>query len=234
MGENTRKAYDLAAPTYDAEPNSVLFMEDEAVLAHLGLRRGERLLDAACGTGKYLLAAARAGARAAGIDFSPEMLRRARIKCPKAKLKLHDLEERPLPFPRASFDAIVFAHGIRHVRDIKGLFSDFARLLRPGGRLVVSLTHHAAPFKDFKYRARDIGDYKEPDLSGEKFQHGSSDMMGAGEAAGLRFHAWEIVKADRLLAPVLTAASLRRVLGKPLIGVFKFDKPRAPRTGRKK
>lgn len=230
MGENTRKAYDLAAPTYDAEPNSVLFLEDGMVLAMLALRRGERLLDAACGTGKYLLAAARAGVGAAGLDFSPAMLRVAAAKCPLARLELHDLNRLPLPFKARCFDAAVFAHGIRHVGDIKALFAEFARLLRPGGRLVVSVTHPEAPFKLFKYRARDLGDYDELDLSGEKFAHSFAAMAAAGRAAGLRLAAWEVVKADARLARTLTTDSLRRVLGKPLILAWKFSKPPAPRA----
>lgn len=233
MGENTRKAYDLAAPTYDAEPNSVLFTEDGTVLAMLALRRGERLLDAACGTGKYLLAAARSGAGAAGLDFSPAMLRLAAAKCPKARLKLHDLTRLPLPFPAGSFDAIVFAHGIRHVGGIAGLFADFARLLRPGGRLVMTVTHPEAPFKLFKYRAKDLGDYEDPDLTGEKFSHAREEMEAACLAARLRLAAAETIKVDGRLAPVLTAASLRRTRGRPLILAMKFIKPRA-RSGRGK
>lgn len=239
MGNNTRRAYDLAAPTYDAEPNSVLFTEDGAVLELLALRRGERLLDAACGTGKYLLAAARAGAGATGLDFSPEMLRRAAGKCPRARLSLHDLEELPLPFPARAFDAVVFAHGVRHVRDIAGLFAEFGRLLRPGGRLVVSVTHPEAPFKLFRYRAGDLGDYEEPDLAGEKFAHGAGELAEAAAAAGLCLAAREVIEVDSRLAAVLTPASLRRTAGRPLILVFRFDRPhraagkaRRPAAGR--
>lgn len=233
MGENTRKAYDLAAPTYDAEPNSVLFMEDEAVLDMLALRRGERLLDAACGTGKYLLAGARAGARAAGVDFSREMLRLAAAKCPRARLKLHDLGRLPLPFPARAFNAAVFAHGMRHVRELSALFAEFARLLRPGGRLVVSVTHPEAPFRLFKYRAGDLGDYEEPDITGEKFPHSFAEMAAAGRGAGLRLAGWTVVRVDGRLARVLTPASLRRTTGKPLILALRFAKPPAGRARRK-
>lgn len=54
MKSNTRKVYSQAAAMYDGEPNSVLFTETGVVLAMLDLRKEDSLLDAACGTGKYV------------------------------------------------------------------------------------------------------------------------------------------------------------------------------------
>lgn len=227
MGENTRRSYDLAAPTYDAEPNSVLFTEDGTVLGMLALRPGDRLLDAACGTGKYLLAASRLGAACAGVDFSPEMLARAAAKCPAAALARHDLERPPLPFPDGAFTAAVFAHGLRHVRDLAPVFADFARVLAPGGRLAVSVTHQEAPFKLFEYLAKDLGDYDEPDLAGEKAAHSAQAVADAAARAGLRPAGEAVIAVDARLEPLLTPDSYRATAGRPLILALKFVKPAA-------
>ncbi|MDO8802887.1 MAG: class I SAM-dependent methyltransferase [Elusimicrobiota bacterium] len=136
MESKTRKAYSQAAATYDAEPNSVLFMETETVLAMLDASQGDSVLDAACGTGKYVLETLKTGADCFGLDFSGEMLAAAAVKCPGACFVKHDLMSTPLPFAAGTFTKIVLAHALWHIAAIDELFLDFARLLRPGGRLV--------------------------------------------------------------------------------------------------
>lgn len=224
MQSNTLKAYCQAAANYDAEPNSVLFTETAAVLALLGLQKGDRLLDAACGTGKYVRAGLEAGADCAGLDFSAEMLSLAAAKCPGARFTRHDLMAPPLPFADGSFNKTVLAHALWHVGGIDKLFADFARLLAPGGRLIVSVTHPEASFKHFEYRAEDLPGGEEIDLSSERHRYSRTEIEAAALAAGLRSVAGETIKVDERLRPVLTAASYERVRGTPLILALRFDK----------
>lgn len=225
MGPRTQKAYSQAAANYDAEPNSVLFTETETVLAMLGLRRDDRLLDAACGTGKYVQAGLKAGADCAGLDFSDEMLAQAAAKCPGARFARHDLMALPLPFADGAFTKIVLAHALWHVGAIDKLFADFARLLATGGRLAVSVTHPGASFKQFEYRAEDLPGGEEIDLSAERHRYSQAEIEAAALAAGLRPVPAETIPVDERLLPVLTPAAYERVKGTPLILALRFDKP---------
>ena len=93
-----------------------------------------RLLDAGCGTGFNLLALARLG-RASGIDLSPEAIRFCRergVRVARASLL-------SLPFPAAVFDAVASFDVIYHdwVSDDRAAVAEMARVLRPGGVLLV-------------------------------------------------------------------------------------------------
>ncbi|MEI7482823.1 MAG: class I SAM-dependent methyltransferase [Elusimicrobiota bacterium] len=225
MGAKTRKIYDLAAATYDAEPNAVLFTETETVLSMLSVGKGDSVLDAACGTGKYVIETLKTGADCIGLDFSAKMLSAAAAKCPGARFVNHDLMSPPLPFAERAFTKIVLAHALWHIAAIDELFTDFARLLKPGGRLVVSVTHPDAPFALFKYRAEDCPSGEEIDISAEKRRYSFDAIEKTALAAGLRLGAAETIRVDERLRPVLTVDSYEQVQGKPLILALQFLKP---------
>lgn len=225
MESNTLKAYRQAAATYDREPNAVLFTETAAVLALLDLRPGDRLLDAACGTGKYVQAGLKSGADCVGLDFAAEMLAAAGAKCPGGLFLKHDLMALPLPFSDGAFDKIVLAHALWHLSGITALFAEFARLLVPGGRLVVSVTHPEAAFKHFKYRAEDCPGSEDLDLSKERYRYTFEDIKAAALAAGLVPAAGETIRVDERLRPILTEESYGQVKGTPLILALRLDRP---------
>jgi demethylmenaquinone methyltransferase / 2-methoxy-6-polyprenyl-1,4-benzoquinol methylase len=99
------------------------------------VRPGDRVLDAACGTGDLAIAAARAGGRVTGLDFSGRMLERARRKAPELEWVEGDVLA--LPFEDWSFDAVTIGFGIRNVSDLELGLRELARVLRPGGRIAV-------------------------------------------------------------------------------------------------
>lgn len=225
MESSTQKVYSQAAATYDAEPNSVLFTETGVVLAMLDLRKNDSLLDAACGTGKYVQAGLKTGAACVGLDFAGKMLAIAAGKCPGGRFLNHDLMALPLPFAYGAFTGIVLAHALWHIAGPDALFAEFARLLRRGGRLVVSVTHPEASFKRFKYRGEDCPGGEEIDISKEKYRYSFEEIKAAALAAGLAFAAAETIRVDERLRPVLTAASYEQVAGTPLILAVRFNKP---------
>jgi demethylmenaquinone methyltransferase / 2-methoxy-6-polyprenyl-1,4-benzoquinol methylase len=99
------------------------------------VRPGDRVLDAACGTGDLAIEAARAGGRVVGLDFSGAMLDRARRKAPQLEWVQGDLLA--LPWDEGEFDAATVGFGIRNVADLEAGVAELARVLRPGGRLAI-------------------------------------------------------------------------------------------------
>ena len=133
---STRKGYDSWAPWYDEQPNQLLEIEQPIVREILdGLPVGVAL-DAACGTGRHAAYLAALGHTVIGLDSSPGMLARAREKVPQGEFHEADLHE--LPLADDSVDLVVCAIALVHFADIEGPFREFARVLRPGGHLVVS------------------------------------------------------------------------------------------------
>lgn len=113
-----------------------------ADLAQIG--PGSRVLDVATGTGDLALELARrvgAGGEVLGSDFSQEMLLRARAKAASSAdatgLRFEWADATALPYPDASFDAATVGFGARNFSDLGAGLSEMARVVRPGGRVVV-------------------------------------------------------------------------------------------------
>lgn len=136
-----RELFDAGAPSYEWICRVMSFGTGEwyrgRVLKDAGLREGSRLLDVATGTGLVLRSAhaiCGPGGRAIGLDPSRGMLAQCKGSCPAALVQ--GFGER-LPFADSSFDMISMGYALRHVEDLRALFSEFRRVLAPGGRVVV-------------------------------------------------------------------------------------------------
>lgn len=133
-----RRMFDRIAPVYDAMNRTMTAGLDRRwrrITAEAVVRPGDRVLDACCGTGDLAVAAARAGGRVTGLDFSEPMLERARRKAPGLEWIRADVLQ--LPFEDGSFDAATVGFGVRNVEDLEGAVSELRRVLRPGGRLAI-------------------------------------------------------------------------------------------------
>jgi demethylmenaquinone methyltransferase/2-methoxy-6-polyprenyl-1,4-benzoquinol methylase len=139
--------FDRIASTYDTV-NSVLSLGmhhgwRKRALAHLPAKNGLRALDVATGTADIallLLDDARVE-RVVGVDLSDEMLAHGRVKLAQHRRAASGTLERGdamhLPVGDATQDVVTISFGIRNVVDIDQAFRDFARVLVPGGRLIV-------------------------------------------------------------------------------------------------
>lgn len=137
--EAVRTMFDRIAPVYDAM-NRVMTMGLDLrwrrLAAQAVVHDGDRVLDAACGTGDLALADRRAGAaRVTGLDFSEPMLARARRKAPELEWVQGDMLA--LPFADATFDAATVGFGVRNVADLSLAFRELRRVLRAGGRVAI-------------------------------------------------------------------------------------------------
>lgn len=111
------------------------------LIAHLGLRGGEAVLDLCSGTGEVALSLRSAGAGSVtGVDFAPEMLRIAQLKARAAGvdgIRFVCADALHTPLHSASVDAATMAFGLRNVEDPAAAAAEIHRVLRPGGRLAI-------------------------------------------------------------------------------------------------
>jgi demethylmenaquinone methyltransferase / 2-methoxy-6-polyprenyl-1,4-benzoquinol methylase len=135
--DGVRAMFDRIAPVYDAMNRVMTLGLDRRWrrLAAEFVQPGDRVLDAACGTGDLALEAERRGGKVTGLDFSERMLDRARAKSDSIEWIQGDVMA--LPYDEAAFDAATIGFGIRNVSDLEGGLRELARVLRPRGRLAV-------------------------------------------------------------------------------------------------
>jgi 2-polyprenyl-3-methyl-5-hydroxy-6-metoxy-1,4-benzoquinol methylase len=107
---------------------------------------GERVLDVGCGEGDLAARLARAGAVVTAVDVAEEALRRAREAHPELDLRLIDGEGR-WDLPDATFDVVWAGEVIEHVADTAAWLSEVRRVLRPGGRLLLTTPAHGLPIR---------------------------------------------------------------------------------------
>jgi len=147
-GERVERMFGAIARSYDLNNRLHSFWRDQAwrraAVRMAEVREGERVLDAACGTGDLTHAFARTGAAdVVGIDFAAPMLDLARHKRERLDRSIADKvayergDAMALPFDDKSFDVVSIAFGIRNVQEPARALAEFRRVLRPGGRLVI-------------------------------------------------------------------------------------------------
>lgn len=138
------EGYARWAETYDVELNPLIAVEGPRVQAILNQIRMRTALDVGAGTGRHALALAQQGVAVVAVDQSPDMLAVARGKAARAGLdidfRIGSLEDR-LPVEDDQFDILVCALTLSHVSDIEHAVEECARVVRPGGSILISDIH---------------------------------------------------------------------------------------------
>jgi SAM-dependent methyltransferase len=141
---------------------------------------GQRVLDVACGSGFGLGMLREVGARPVGFDLDAPTLRRIRIEQRQQVLAAGDATR--LPLLTACFDQVVSFETIEHVPDAHALVRELRRVLKPGGRLILSTPNrefgtperhtanqfHVREFSAFELRAMLVECFTHVELFGQR------------------------------------------------------------------
>lgn len=177
-------AYAMWAATYPPRPhNPLMEIEQQIVLSLLPELTGMTVLDAGCGTGRYLRELRALGAKPIGLDLSAAMLAKAREVSPLvARANMC-----ALPLDSMSVDVIVCGLALGDVPHLEPALAEMARVLRAGGCVVYSVVHpigaHAGWSRTFDAGGRQMA------IDGH--WHSLDEHRQACRAAGLRVTAWE-------------------------------------------
>ncbi|GAA4533574.1 class I SAM-dependent methyltransferase [Amycolatopsis samaneae] len=140
--------YDSFGEAYSAENETNLnnaYYERPAMLNLAGDVAGRRILDAGCGSGPLSAALRERGAVMTGFDGSAKMVELARRRLgDDADLRVADLAE-PLPYPDNAFDDVVASLVLHYLEDWTAPLAELHRVLKPGGRLIMSVNHPFLP-----------------------------------------------------------------------------------------
>jgi len=179
VSAETRAAYQRWAPLYPpVAHNPLMRAEQQAMLLHWPEVRGLRVLDLACGTGRYSRLLAEAGAaEVIALDFCVPML----MQVPNGNRVCASMMH--LPFPAGTFDVVISGLALGHATDVCDWMTEISRVLRTGGTLLYSDFHPEAARAGLTRSFKDIDDET---CSVPHTQYPVTTQIEAAKAAGLR------------------------------------------------
>jgi len=152
---SVQEGYERWAPTYDRDPNPLLALEERQLRLMIPPLEGKRVLDLACGTGRWLAWLMTGGASSGvGVDFSPAMLAAAKEKS-EVRGRLVQADCGALPFARAVFDLVVCSFAVGHIFDLQTVAREVGRVATPVADVYVSDLHPLAYGEGWQTAFRD-------------------------------------------------------------------------------
>ena len=131
--------FDRIAPKYDALNRVISAGMDQRwrrrSLDKIGVRKGDAVVDLACGTGDFCELVEQRGASVIGVDFALQMLKQGQNRGLEHEAVQGDGEW--LPFRTASVDVVTCGFALRNFVSLKGVLAEVARIVRPGGRIAL-------------------------------------------------------------------------------------------------
>ncbi|WP_291842483.1 class I SAM-dependent methyltransferase [Bradyrhizobium sp.] len=182
-------------------------LERQLLARLLGKVDGQKLLDVGCGDGAIAFGLAQQGATVTALDADPSMIAAARVreKNEATRVQFVEGDAESLPFGDATFDVVVAVTVLCFVQDAERAVKEIARVLKPGGRLVIG---ELGRWSLWAAQRRIRGWLGHPVWRAVKFRT-AADLRSLAEAAGLRVVAIHGAVyyppfgiAARLLAPV--------------------------------
>ncbi|HEX5460278.1 MAG TPA: class I SAM-dependent methyltransferase [Steroidobacteraceae bacterium] len=210
--QTTLELYELWAESYPPVPhNPLMRAEQEAMQQLWPALSGRRVLDLACGSGRYARLLAAAGAAPVlALDRSPQMLRQV------AGATAVQGSMMRLPFAGGTFDAVICGMAVGHAADLEAWMSEVARVLGPRGALVYSDFHPRAAAEGHVRRFRDAqgASHVVP-----HYRHAIGAHWEAAASAGLTLEATREVRVGIELREDFTGSAefYRRWHGLPVV-----------------
>ena len=156
----------------------------------LGLRRNERVLDLGCGGGRHAYESLRRGARVVALDASDTELKDVAVvlaamvekgEAPGGEGSAVNGDALALPFADGTFDRVIAAEVLEHVPRDKAALAELARVLRPGGRMAVTVPRWGPELVNWA-----LSDAYHSVEGGHVRIYRRSTVIGRLEGAGLR------------------------------------------------
>ena len=215
----TRAGYDRWAEFYDGEDNPLVLLEERHFGPLVGDVAGLAVADIGCGTGRYALRLAAAGARVTALDFSEAMLQRARAKPGAEAITFirHDLAEQ-FPLASGAIDRVCCCLVLDHIAELGGFFRELRRLCRPTGHVIISVMHPAMSLKGVQARFIEPGSGRR--ISPASHAHQMSDYLMAAMRAGLVLEDVREYAGDATL--VAQSPRAGKYLGWPMLLLMKL------------
>jgi SAM-dependent methyltransferase len=142
-----RNGWNAVSEGYEAVFGPLTAQSVDVTLDAAGVIGGCDVLDVCTGHGVLALAATERAAKVCAVDFSEAMVAAARRNAPSVDCRQGDAQD--LPYPDNTFDAVVCGYGILHVPEPDRALAEMRRVLRPGGRVAISVWERPSPANGF-------------------------------------------------------------------------------------
>jgi SAM-dependent methyltransferase len=235
-GESIREmapsdGYRAWSESYDEPGNPIIALEQPVVWSMVDSLAPGRALDAACGTGRHAGHLVALGHDVLGVDLTPEMLERAAVNVPGAKFLEGDLLA--VPVADEQLDLVVCGLALSHLADVRAGVAELARVLRPGGHMVISVLH---PFQAYLGWHAPFVDTEGQRGFVREHAHSHAEYVTAFSAAGLELRdcvepllTADHVRAKRRAFRHIPEAAMQAYVGLPGVLVLRASKAAAPR-----
>jgi len=179
---NTKQAYNIWAAEYDTKDNKTRDIEALALKLSLASIPFNKVLEIGCGTGKNTEWLIEKAALITAVDFSEQMLARAKdkINSNRVQFKQADITSR-WNFRDGLYDLVTFSLVLEHIDNLDYVFNEVSKSLNPDGYVYIGELH---PFKQYNgIKAR--FETEEGRQVIDSFNHNVSDFIQAGKKHGL-------------------------------------------------
>jgi 2-polyprenyl-3-methyl-5-hydroxy-6-metoxy-1,4-benzoquinol methylase len=177
-----KSAYDDWSKTYDTDENLTRDLDQRVIREVLINRQFTSILEIGCGTGKNTSFLAQIGKIVHAVDFSQEMIEKAKekVQADHIRFSIRDITQ-SWNFENQSFDLIVCNLVLEHIEDLSFVFSEATHVLQDKGIFFISELH---PFK--QYEGKKARFYRDEEaIEVEAFVHHISDFRNAAAKNGL-------------------------------------------------
>ena len=178
MEQNVQAVYNIWAETYDEQVNKTRDLDKEAIKNMLSkiINSSSLVLEFGCGTGKNTAWLAEHTAQITGVDFSEEMLNKARQKIASPNINFEQADiTKSWPFANESFDVITCNLILEHVENLDFIFSEAQRILKTNGYFFISELHPVKQYMGSKARF----ELNNKSVSPDCYTHHISDYFSA-------------------------------------------------------